>query len=475
LPHHDNGPRPTGRWGLPVSVTGSVSDLPALLGGPPVASFAEFPRDRVDLSESVVDAGLRALRSGAWSMFTSPEVAAFEEEFAAFIGAKHVVLVNSCTTAILASLMALDVRAGDHVAVPAYTYIGSCMPILALGARPVLVDIDPSTQSMDVSSLRIALKSYPIRAVIHVHLFGLCARVQEVSDLCTRHGAVYLSDSAQFLGDQTATSWLADRGAVCFSFGESKLLRLGEGGAIATNSSEFAERVRLARHEGELWTRLGSSRLVGAQPTTADILSHLASVSQGLNFRPLSTTAALGRVMLKELPRHLRASERNAMRLSGLLAGHTELALPHGSRTWWTYPIRIVGMPIERDLFMAALLAERVPVGVHFPRLLIEHPVVKQVGAVEATEPIGAREFATSHVVLPIYPRLSTDHMRLLSAAVSKVLRHADRLQTDVGRRQAAWLLKTLPIEELCDGLFVFLSDEQDCWLRLRETPNSPE
>jgi perosamine synthetase len=442
----------------------------ALLGGQPVSRFALFPRDRATVSDEGVEASVRVLRSGALSMFTSPEIAAFEEEFAEFVQAKHVVMVNSCTTAILASLMAEGVGPDDYVAVPAYTYIGSCMPILALGARPLLVDIDLSTQSMNVTALRIALDTYRVRAVIHVHLFGLCTGADEVADLCREHGAAYVADCAQFLGDSSTTRRIAERGVACFSFGESKLLRLGEGGAVATNSSELAERIRLARHEGELWTRLRSSRLAGKRPTTDDIVNHLASVRQGLNFRPLATAAAIGRVMLKELPAQLRKSAENAALLSAALADHPELNLPGGSRTWWTYPLRIAKHLPDRDLIFAALLAEGVPVGAHFPRLLINHPVVKELGASQHAKTPGAAEFAGSHLVLPIYPGLDKEHMRLLAAAFAKVLRCADELSSRDARRRAQFVLKELPILELCDGLFVFLSDDDERWSTVRSS-----
>lgn len=437
-----------------------VTDLPALLGGQAVSSFASFPRDRVVVSERCVEAGQRSLREGAWSMFTSPEVAKFEAEFAHFVGAKHAVLVNSCTTAILASLMALGIGPGDHVALPAYTYIGSCMPVLALGARPVLIDIDPTTASMDLAALREALCVYPIRAVIHVHLFGLCINAVEVTELCRSHGAAYVADCAQFLGDRCATSLLVDSGPTCFSFGESKLLRLGEGGAVATNSDDLAERLRLARHEGEVWTRLQSSRLVGAKPTPDDILSGLASVQQGLNFRPLAIIAAIGRVMLEELPTRLSILATNAERLARSLSEHAEVILPLPSqRTWWTFPFCINPVHVERDVVLAAMLAEGVPVGIHFPRLVADHPIVKDCGAVIPSPTLGAMKFADSHLVLPIYEGLGSKHIDALSEALAKVLRNVERLRLPESKSRARLLLATRSISELCDGLFIFLED----------------
>ncbi|WP_255176118.1 DegT/DnrJ/EryC1/StrS family aminotransferase [Bordetella genomosp. 5] len=432
----------------------------ALLGGDALACSRQFPRNRVKASEDCGNAAIRALQSGGWSMFTSDEVSAFETEFAQFVGAKHTVLVNSCTTAILASLMASGIGPGDHVAVPGYTYIGTCMPVLALGAHPVLIDIDPTTQSMDPRSLAQAFEQYSIRAVVQAHLFGLCSGAAEIVELCGRHNAVYIADNAQLLGERGITSTLAEYGATCFSFGESKLLRLGEGGAIATNSDALAERLRLARHEGEQWTRLNSSRLVGTQPTTNDLIEHLSSVQAGLNFRPFSVAAAIGRVMLRELPERLQKLSANAAVFNGLLGGHSCLKLPaEGVRTWWTYPLCVDPKHIERNVALAALLAEGIPVGVHFPRLISEHPTVKERARIGPSGLMGATQFSKTHLVLPIYPSLDTKDIETMCAAVSKVLVNGNDLKSELARARAEHLLKTRPISELCDGLFIFLED----------------
>lgn len=451
---------------MPVGT--ASEEFPALLGGAPLCRFEAFPRDRVTFSEHGISAAERILRSGAWSMFTSSEVDEFEREFAEFVGSNYVVLVNSCTTALTASLMAEDVSQGDFVAVPAYTYIGTCMPILAVGARPVLVDIDPVWQTMDVTALQSALQRYPIRAVIHAHLFGCCRNVEQIVALCRQHGATYIADAAQFLGDRAATSMLADAGATCFSFGESKLLRLGEGGAVATNSYELAERLRLSRHEGEIWTRLNSSRLEGFRPSVSDVLEQLASVRSGLNFRPLSVMAAIGRSMLRDLPDQLERSCSNAAIMLDALAQLPGLSLPAVStRTWWTFPLRTTCL--QRDVLLAALLAEGVPAGVHFPRLLEDHPIVRAQGAVRSDDSQNARAFGQSHLVLPIYPRLTEIHMQQIAAAFTKVMSHAHLFGTDEARARARYVLTQLPIAELCSGLFLFLNDDDPGWAKIRQ------
>jgi len=432
---------------------------PALLSGVAPSSLTTFPRDRVCVSDAVIEAASRVLRSGKWSMFTSDEVALFEAEFADFVGAKHAVMVNSCTTAIVASLIAAGVGAGDMVAVPAYTYIGSAMPILAIGAIPVPVDIDPENQSMHPRELAAAFERNAIRAVIHVHLFGQSGYVEEVTALCRQHGAAYIADCAQLLGNQPVTALLAQNGAVCFSFGDSKLLRIGEGGAVATNSGELAERLRRARHEGEQWTRLGASRLAGLKPVADDVMSGLASVQLGLNFRPLAVAAAIGRAMLQELPSRLDVIRNNALMLSDMLEGCEWLVRPTSAeRTWWTYPVRVTDHVLSRDVWLAALLAERIPAGVHFPLLIPEHPVVHAALENPNAHFPGATQFAATHFVLPIYPGVEAIHIKQMADAARRIGSHVQLLQSEEGRKRARELLSGKEIEELCSGLFLFLS-----------------
>ena len=435
------------------------SNRPVLIGGVDPISVTPFPRDRVHVSEAVIEAANRALYSGKWSMFTSDEVSLFESEFADFVGAKHAIMVNSCTTAIVASLVAVGVRAGDRVAVPAYTYIGSAMPILAIGAIPVPIDIDPENQSMDPEELAAVFNQFSIRAVIHVHLFGQSAYIEEIVALCRQNGAAYIADCAQLLGNRPVTALLAQQGTACFSFGDSKLLRIGEGGAIATNSDELAERLRRVRHEGEQWTRLGASRLAGLKPVPYDVINGLASVQLGLNFRPLAVAAAIGRAMLQELPSRLDVIRNNALMLSDMLEGCEWLECPAPTgRTGWTYPVRVVDHFLHRDVWLAALLAEKVPAGVHFPLLIPEHPAVNAALENRNVHFPGATRFAETHFVLPIYPGVESIHIRRMGDAIHRIGSHVQLLQSEEGHKHATDLLNGRGIEELCSGLFLFLS-----------------
>jgi dTDP-4-amino-4,6-dideoxygalactose transaminase len=388
-------------------------------------------------------------------MFTSEVVEAFEEEFANLVGAKHAILVNSCTTAIHAAILAMDVEPGSYIGVPAFTYIGTCMPVLMAGCQPVLVDIEEQSQSIDPLSLEATFQTYPLRAVIQAHLFGAMGNAAAVHEICERYGAAVIHDCAQFLGNHNATSSLCRQGPCCFSLGESKILRVGEGGVIATNDSEMAEKVRLVRHEGELWLRHGQSRVTGWQPTCQDVLDGLASVRIGTNYRPLAIVAAMGRAKLGGLGGFLKKTRENAERLLQGLAGIDALSLPtEADRTWWTLPVTL-REGIDRNIVLAALLAEGIPVGVHFPRLLSEHPGLRERVKTPGAGLTRGSRFAKQHIVLPIYPAIEEKHTDAIICAVRKVLNEATN-DLSLARDRATVYLAETRVGCLCSGLFLF-------------------
>lgn len=430
----------------------------ALLGAAPRVRKGSIPRDSANASEEGLEAIRRIIHSGAWSMFTSSEVSAFEEEFAAYVGATHAVLLNSCTTAIYAALVAMGVKRLDQVVVPAFTYIGTCMPLLEVGALPVWTDVGPTAPNLDPEAVDHALASRDVRAIIMPLLFGSSAAASGVAEAARTAGTPVIFDCAQFLGDRAVTSRLSEVGVCCFSFGESKMLRVGEGGAITTNAHDIAERVRRFRHEGEAWLRADLSRMELDSITPADVLASLASPDRGLNLRPTAYMAALARVQLNHLPSFLHATEANAGRIRNAIGDQPLLAGPDDREIWWTYPC-LVREPLQRFCALAALLAEGVPVGVHFPRLVPSHPVFGEEppSSLRRRFP-NATRFADSHIVLPLYPAISPQNAQLLGTVVRAVIEDP-ALLSDAATTASANFLERRRLADLSSGLYMFLQE----------------
>jgi perosamine synthetase len=427
------------------------------MGGPPILRHGTIAEDMPLLAEHASARVAEALNTRQWSMFTSREVELFEREFADFVGARHAVLVNSCTTAILASLYALGLSSADIVGVPAFTYVGSALPLTEIAAKVCWLDVDPLTGNVTPGELRRRARETDLRGTVLPLLFGYGGQAKELAATCQELGIAAVFDCAQFLGDREVTARLADVGPCCFSFGDSKILRIGEGGAATTNSDEVAERVRRFRHEGESWLREDSSRVSLREVGPNDVLHGLASTQRGLNLRPLALAAVLGRAQLEALPPVLDVTARHARVYDDALADLDSVSTPTSRSVWWTYPC-VLGEDRNRETVLAALLAEGIPCGVHFPRLLPEHPALEHIGVPETAVDtlIGSARFASSHIVFPIYPTLDDRMISGLSAAVRDILAD-ERLVSAAADEAAAGFLRDARIRSLSSGLYMFL------------------
>ena len=246
-----------------------------------------------------------------------PEVSALERELSAAIGVPHAIGVSSGTDAILASLMAAGIRAGDEVITSTYSFFATAGCISRVGATPMFVDIDPVTYNLDARAV-VAAVTPRTRAIIAVHLYGQVADMEPLGAVAAQSGAALIEDACQAIGARyrgRAAGAIGDYG--CFSFYPSKnLSACGDGGLVTATDEARAERVRLIRQHG-------------AQPKYYHRLI-------GGNFRLDAVQAALLRVKLPHLPEWTAARRRNAERYARLFREH---ALEE----------RGVVLPVERD------------------------------------------------------------------------------------------------------------------------------
>lgn len=224
-----------------------------------------------------VDAAIaRVLDSGRFIL--GPEVQAFEEEFAEYVGAGHAVGVGNGTDALMLALRAVGVEPGDEVVVPSFTFYASAEAALMVGAKVVFCDIDPATMNVSAETVRAAITPNT-KAVIAVHLFGLPAPVDELRSLADEHGFKIVEDAAQAVGAKLNGVPAGSLGDVAtFSFFPSKNLgAFGDAGIITTSDPAVAETAKLLRHHGttnkQLHTLVGyNSRLDAIQAAILRVL-----------------------------------------------------------------------------------------------------------------------------------------------------------------------------------------------------------
>jgi dTDP-4-amino-4,6-dideoxygalactose transaminase len=251
------------------------------------------------------DLDAAVLRVAASQYFIlGPEVAALERAMEEYIGVKHALGVSSGTDALLLALMGLGIGEGDEVIVPTFSFFATAGTVARLGARPVLVDIDPATYNIDAGAVARAITPRT-KAVIPVHLFGQSAAMEPIMALAAEHGFAVVEDAAQSIGarysDGRCTGAIGNVG--CFSFFPSKNLgAFGDAGLITTNDSELYERMRIMRVHG------GERR-------------YYHSVIGG-NFRLDEIQAAVLNVKLPYLAAWSEARRRNAGRYNELFVEH---------------------------------------------------------------------------------------------------------------------------------------------------------
>jgi dTDP-4-amino-4,6-dideoxygalactose transaminase len=333
------------------------------------------------------------------------EVAALEEEIAAFCGARFAVGVSSGTDALLAALMATDIGPGDEVITTPFTFFASAGVIARLGARPVFVDIEETTFNIDPR--QIAAKITPrTRALLPVHLFGRCADSEAIGAIARRHGLAVIDDAAQAIGAKDERGMCAGAAGTvgCFSFFPSKNLgAFGDGGMAVTQEPELAQTLRLLRvHGGK--PKYYHSRVGG-------------------NFRLDALQAAVLRVKLKHLSAWSAARRDHAQTYRDLLgqAGLSgQVAAPQDT-PGHIYNQFVIRCP-RRDELKTFLRAQNIETEIYYPVPLHLQACFAELGYRRGDFPVAERA-AREVLALPVYPELTGAQQRYVIDRISEFYR----------------------------------------------------
>ena len=269
-----------------------------------------------------------AVESG-WISSQGRFVTEFEAGFARYCGASHGVAVTSGTTALHLAVAALGIGTGDEVIIPAVTHAAVANMVALTGAKPVLVDIDPVTWTLDPERLEAAITSRT-KAVVVVHLYGHPAAMDPVLKIADRHGLTVIEDAAEAHGAEYLNRRTGSLGHVaCFSFYANKIITTGEGGMIVTSDGAVADRARKLRSQAD---EPGSTRRFWHSEI-------------GYNYRMTNLQAAVGLAQLERLDEFIARHRRTAELYGDGLAGVAGLTL-QGEETWaknvyWMYSVLI--------------------------------------------------------------------------------------------------------------------------------------
>jgi perosamine synthetase len=401
-----------------------------------------IPFHRPALGAAERDAAIAVLESG-W-LTTGSKVLAFEEAFAAYVGSRHAVAVNSATAALHLALEGLGVGEGDEVIVPTYTFAASAEVALYLRARPVLVDVDEATANADATSVAAAITART-RAIEVVHFAGLPADIGAVfdvaGDLPVIEDAAHAFPSPIAAFDGRFAGTIGRAGA--FSFYATKTITTGEGGMLATEDAALADRARTMRLHGigrDAWKRYTSAGSWYYEIEAAGFKDNLTDLA-----------ASIGLVQL-ERAAELRAARAEIARsyLQGLagLAAAERLVLPGGpddpAHAWHLFVVRLgpaarsreaadpalpgvavlseplQGLASRRARTIDALSAAGIGVSVHFIPLHL-HPLYRRIGYEPGQFPRAEAAYAGA-ISLPIWPGMTRSQVnRVIEAVASAV------------------------------------------------------
>ncbi|NJK77813.1 MAG: DegT/DnrJ/EryC1/StrS family aminotransferase [Nanoarchaeota archaeon] len=339
------------------------------------------------------------LKNGALTSAAShggEQVQAFEKSVSSFIKSKYVIAVNSGTAALQAALYALDIKKGDEILVPSFTFVATANSVVSTGAKPVFVDIVKENYTMDPDDLQKKITKRT-KAIIPVHLYGNVAFIDKILEIAKKHNLPIIEDSAQSLGSTYKgkhAGTFSDLG--CWSMYPAKVMTSGEGGFIATNNKKLRDKLLMIRNHG----------MVHGYDTKIF----------GLNLRLPEISAAIATIQMKKLSGFLKTRQKNANLLSKLISD-LNIILPHQrnneSVNWYLYTIATS----KRDKILKRLNAKGIGAASYYPIPVHKTPFYQQKIKLPVTE------WAASQTLsLPIHPKVTSKNIEFIAKTLRDII-----------------------------------------------------
>jgi perosamine synthetase len=328
----------------------------------------------------------------------------FESLLRDYLKAKHVIAVNSGTASLYAALLAADVKQGDEVLLPSFTFVATANSVVAAGAKPIFVDINMQDYTVDVSDLKTKITSKS-KAIIPVHLYGHPSEMDEIIELAEKHSLHIIEDACQSLGSiykKKLTGTLGMMG--CFSLYASKVLTCGEGGAVATNNDNLADKLKMIRNHG----------MVEGYDTR--IL--------GLNLRLPELSAAIAKAQMSKLQKMLDSRRKNAELLTKLLfpiVDKSKIRLPEETDekkfNWYLYTVAFQNNG-QRDQVKERMINDKIGVTVYYDPPVHKTPYYETLPPLTKNN-LSKTNWASEHVLsLPVHPFVTEQDIERIAQSI---------------------------------------------------------
>lgn len=358
-----------------------------------------IPLVKVYMDDDIKKAVLEVLDSG-WYILHE-KVREFETKFADFCGVKNAVCVSSGTAALFLSSLALNIKRGDEVIIPSFSFIATATPIIAAGAKPVFVEIDAKTYTIDPEKIRQAVTK-KTKAIMPVHLYGHPANMKPILEIAKENNLTVIEDACQAHGAEYNGKRVGGIGHVaCFSFYPSKNMTVcGDGGVVVTNDTIVADKVRKLRDHGRL------------DKYIFDLI--------GYNLRFNEIQAAIGIKQLEKLPQWNETRRKIAKTYNEALDGLvvTPIEEPWAKHVYHVYVIRIE----KRSELTEFLKRHGISSLVHYPVPIHKQPAIISVLGVQPKMEI-TEKLANEVLSIPMHPKLTKDEVAYVSDKITEFIK----------------------------------------------------
>ena len=355
-----------------------------------------------------IDRGIQAVIDSA-SFIKGPAVTSFQQNLEAYTGAKHVIPVGNGTDALQIALMALDLKPGDEVITPTFTFIATAEVVALLGLKPVVVDVDWDTMNISVEAVRKAITP-KTKAIVPVHLFGQCADMEALMQIAKENNLAIVEDACQAIGSvytfsdgtQKQAATMGEIG--CTSFFPSKNLGCyGDGGAIFTNDDELAAKMRAIANHG--------------------MVVRYYHDTVGVNSRLDSIQAAVLDAKLPHLNEYITARQTAAAYYDKAFANHPNILTParseQSTHVFHQYTLRLVNA--NRDALRETLAAKGIPAMIYYPVPLHMQKAYQDSRYQEGAFPV-AEQLAACVLSLPMHTELDEEQLAYITQNVLESL-----------------------------------------------------
>lgn len=379
--------------------------------------FQSIPFHSADVGEDEAQAAADVIRSGWLTM--GPKTIEFEQRFAAYVGAKHAVGVNSCTAGLHLALDAIGLKQGDEVLVPTTTFTATAEVVAYFKAKPVLVDVDAASLCLDITDAELRITAQT-RAIIPVHYAGQPCDMDAIHNLAKRHRLRVIEDAAHSLpasykGVRVGT--LSELTA--FSFYATKTLTTGEGGMVTTDNEDLAIRMRMMRLHGigrDAWRRYAAEGSWSYEV-----------MDSGYKYNLTDIQSAIGIVQLRKCEQMNTARREIASRYTEKFVNEPALEVPtvntNRESSWHLYVLRLnlEELTITRSEVIEKLKARGISTSVHFIPLHM-HPYYQRAYGYRATEfPVATAQYHR-YLSLPIFPQMTQSQVDYVIDAVLEIV-----------------------------------------------------